>query len=164
MKGNMMKDKSYKTVSNLRKFLQAHGYRVRKFRESYPGYPEYRISGHNIWGLFALKHKFAGWWTDGRICVDHVKCFDKLSKCPLIVHLPSGPDECQCLLSQLRFWGSKAGYNLSRHLEYDWFMRVEEPEKSAHIRIREQMERNISRLLRKNRRLEKLCSVSGAGQ
>lgn len=50
-----------------------------------------------------------------RIAADHKGCFDRWSKCPLIMKLPVDYDE---LLKHLKHLGSKEGYRISSSYEY----------------------------------------------
>lgn len=56
---------------------------------------------------------------NGKICADNDGCFDKLSKCPIVIDLPRSDGEFNLLLKELEFLGSVEGYNLSNEYEYE---------------------------------------------
>lgn len=80
-----------------------------------------RITGKSIYGGFCNKINSDEIYTylNGKIAIDHEDCFDKWSKCPLNLEIPTNEEQMQYLLKQLEFWGSEEGYDLSNIYEFD---------------------------------------------
>jgi len=51
--------------------------------------------------------------TSGKIAADHRDCFDKWSRCPLVLPFPKNEAQIKFLLHQLELWATKKGYTLS---------------------------------------------------
>jgi hypothetical protein len=81
-----------------------------------------RDSNKNIMAAFATKHNDYAPYMDGKIAMDHLKCFDKPSKCPLILPLPENEFQVQYLKSQLQFWSSKEGLKISDNYEFEKYI------------------------------------------
>lgn len=58
-------------------------------------------------------------YISGKIAADHKDCFDKWSKCPLILPFPETEEQMKFLLTKLEFWASDEGYTLSNSYECD---------------------------------------------
>ncbi|WCK57506.1 hypothetical protein PP175_25915 (plasmid) [Aneurinibacillus sp. Ricciae_BoGa-3] len=82
------------------------------------------VTGQNVIGGFCSPHDpnsvgASYSYLNGKIAIDHVDCFDKWSKCPLILPLPTNDGQMDYLLSQLKFWDSNDGLEASRNYEYE---------------------------------------------
>ena len=98
-------------------FLTKAGYSVSVIEYKEDGYRFAHINDEN-------KHIRAGFCTEtpkcysflsNRIAADHWDCFDKWSKCPLVMRLPLDGD---LLLRCLTWLGSKEGYEWSDSYSY----------------------------------------------
>lgn len=92
--------------------FRARGYTV-TVRDD--GYLFADVRGKNIRGGFAEVNEDSYRQLSGRFAADHEECFDKWSKAPLIVDLPTDMDE---LFSHLEVLGSKEGYEISNSYSY----------------------------------------------
>lgn len=76
------------------------------------------ISGHNIRGGFCSKtDDIVNPYIDEKIAADHKGCFDKWSKCPISLPLPTNRKEWNFLRDKLQFLGTKEGFELSDSYE-----------------------------------------------
>jgi hypothetical protein len=93
------------------KFRNA-GFEVNTFAED--GVCSATIKGKGIWGAFS---ELGAWYKtlDGKFAADNEKCFDKWSKCPLVVNMPCDFD---ALLKHLDFLASAEGYEISNNYSY----------------------------------------------
>lgn len=82
------------------------------------GYWYARIDGKSITGGFCEPNN-SGCYVqiNGRIAFDHVKCFDKWSKCPVSLELPETMKDFLYIVDQLKYVGSKEGYEKSNNFE-----------------------------------------------
>ena len=93
--------------------FQRHGFKTEK--DTYPSFSstkeviEVRVSGQNILALFGNAEASYS-TTRERIAADNAKCFDKYSRCPLVIKLPLTIRREAELLEHLRVLGTKAGY------------------------------------------------------
>lgn len=78
---------------------------------------QYNINDSKIYGIIVLKSKLSK-SSNVEIWIDNVRCFDKLSTCPLQLPLPKSIEELDYLIKQIHFWGTDAGYEISN--SYDW--------------------------------------------
>lgn len=86
------------------------------------GYKSYRyatVKGFNIVAGFCDKNEETYPDINGKIAADHERCFDKWSKCPLVLPLPQNGAQLDFLLQQLRYWGSDGGLQKSDNYETD---------------------------------------------
>ena len=81
-----------------------------------------RDPNKNIMASFATKHDDYIPYMDAKIAMDHYKCFDKPSKCPLILPLPENDIQIGYLKSQLLFWSSPEGLKISNSYEYEEYI------------------------------------------
>jgi len=104
-------------LSDFKKFivaLESAGYKV---EVPVPGFA--RVYGKSIFGGFcAPGDKTNPVYLDGKIAVDHYKCFDKWSKCPLVAVIPKTEAETKALIRHMRKLGTKQGYELSNSYDY----------------------------------------------
>jgi hypothetical protein len=106
VKGGLMTD-----FDTLVEELKKNGYRVEVNEQ--PDYTIASVTGKNIRAGFCTPgSRYAG-YLDGKIAADHVDCFDKWSKCPLIVNLPQDEEKMKSLLGFLEKLGTDEGYNFS---------------------------------------------------
>lgn len=111
------KPKRLVTVEDLVTALKANGYTIEK--SSRKLYDWYAISGRSIQGGFCTEHNMdAGLnssvdWLNGKVVVDHKKCFDKWSKCPMMIPIPKTQKELDHIIERIQFWGTKEGYKAS---------------------------------------------------
>lgn len=56
-------------------------------------------------------------WNSGMIVIDHKDCFDKTSKCPCKMFVPTTKYKINEIIEQLKFWGSDEGFKLSNEYE-----------------------------------------------
>lgn len=73
------------------------------------------FTGKNIQGGFHMPSDHCYRYINGRIAADNSKCFDKWSKCPLVMKLPC---DYNLLYKHLRFLGSPEGYKHSNSFDY----------------------------------------------
>lgn len=57
-------------------------------------------------------------YIDDRICIDHIKCFDKWSKAPVSLPLPKNVQELNFLLEEMAFLASLKGKMFSNNFDY----------------------------------------------
>ena len=62
-------------------------------------------------------------YLSGKVALDHVDCFDKWSKCPLNLPLPSTQTQYNFLKEQIEFWSSPEGLNVSNDYQTDKWVR-----------------------------------------
>jgi hypothetical protein len=99
-------------------FLRLHGYDVTP--EDEPARVNYHFAsfvGQGIRGGFAT-YGIGYPYLDGRVAADNRRCFDKWSKCPLVVRIPDDDEGRSELLEYFRFLASKEGYKWSNTFEY----------------------------------------------
>jgi hypothetical protein len=60
--------------------------------------------------------------VSGKISADHVDCFDRWSKCPINVSLPTNEKEFELLLIYFQFLMSDDGYEKSNSNDKDWYV------------------------------------------
>lgn len=102
--------------------LKEKGYKV--VIKNHKLYKFAKIDGKNITGGFCSKHdenniNSSYSYINGKISIDHKDCFDKWSKCPLVLEIPSNKGQMNYLLKQLEFWGSDEGYKISNQYEFE---------------------------------------------
>ena len=104
-----------KEFEDLRTFLFDNGYTVIGTIK-----PQYKFMSlqntKGITGGFLIGSDDCNRYIHERIAVDNSKCFDKWSKCPLIMSL-DGLDK-ETLLKHLLWLGSEEGYHHSNSYEY----------------------------------------------
>ncbi len=88
--------------------LRFEGYEVTLLEDSCV---QYLLKGKGVEGCI----------TEYTIYADSKKCYDKPSKCPLILPLPISERQYKWLLERLKFWASAEGFKLSNNYEYDYF-------------------------------------------
>ena len=118
--------KKYNAIENLVTALQQKNYIVIKTPRSERRdiYDYYDITGNCIKGGFCTAHDQTSLWAsfeslNGKIAIDNKKCFDKWSKCPLILPLPTSIIQLDWLICRITFWGSEQGYKYSNQYERD---------------------------------------------
>lgn len=106
--------------------LRGSGYDVEVTQETTPGeYLFAKVTGEDIFAGFCTKNDGLSYPDlDGKIAADHVDCYDKWSKCPLILPLPEGDDQTRFLLEQLEYWGSVEGYEKSNEYQTDTWVKA----------------------------------------
>jgi len=116
----MKKHKQSISFQKLVEFLKDLGYSIKTtFVEPWedkrrPGYWYARIDGKSITGGFCeLNHSGCYVHVNGRIAFDHVKCFDKWSKCPVSLELPQTMKDFEYIVDQLKYVGSEEGFEKS---------------------------------------------------
>jgi hypothetical protein len=57
----------------------------------------------------------------GGFCADHIDCFDKWTKCPLMVPFPKGEEEEALLISYLDWLGSEDGFEKSNIFDVSYY-------------------------------------------
>ena len=122
----MSKKKKFNSIDNLVAALQQKKYIVNKIPRSERRdiYDFYDIRGNCIIGGFCTAHPADILWAstesiNGKIAIDHKKCFDKWRKCPLILPLPISVIQLDWLMSRLAFWGTDKGYRESNDYDFD---------------------------------------------
>lgn len=93
--------------------LKAHGYEIEY--EDGDNHKSWYVRGHGIRGAFCEPNDQSYAVLNGRFAADNSKCFDKWSKCPLVMKLPCDTEK---LVKHLKFLGSKEGYKHSNGYEY----------------------------------------------
>lgn len=96
--------------------LRSDGYDVNVSIES--GDIEYafaQVTGHGIRAGFCEYAPDAYPYISNRIAADNFECFDKWSKCPLVMQLPV---DYAVLKNHLTHLGSQDGYNVSNDYSY----------------------------------------------
>ena len=118
--------KKYNVIDNLVTALQQKKYIIIKTPRSERReiYDYYDITGNCIKGGFCTSHSADSLWAsyeslNGKIAIDHKKCFDKWRKCPLILPLPTSIIQLDWLMNRIAFWGTDKGYQLSNQFERD---------------------------------------------
>jgi len=103
--------------TELVKFLRDHKYHVvvNECKSISGKYKVAMVLGDNIKAAFCTPSLEVYRYINNRIAADHVNCFDKWSKCPLIMELPVDGEE---LLKHLKFLGSDEGFRISETYEY----------------------------------------------
>jgi hypothetical protein len=74
-----------------------------------------RVEGHGISAGFCEYAPDIYPYISNRIAADNAKCFDKWSKCPLVMELPA---DYETLLAALKHLGSEEGYAISNDYSY----------------------------------------------
>lgn len=98
-----------KNVKELSKFLKREGYDV-----TFDG-TSGRFEGHNVCGGFHVPSDECYRYINGAIAADHVDCFDKYSKCPLVMKFPIDPKR---LVEAMDLLGTKKGFEVSNSYDY----------------------------------------------
>jgi hypothetical protein len=99
-------------------FLELSGYEVDVYTHKTQDNQEYLfylVSGKGIYGGFCTPNSDSYTYINGSFAADHIDCFDKWAKCPLVVKLPC---DLASLKKNLDFLGSLDGYNHSNFYEY----------------------------------------------
>ena len=119
-----MKPKA-KDFSDLKNFLKGNGYKVttikrdrRNTRWNDNPYRYYEVTGKGIYAGFCTSHEHGHKYIRNSFAADNEACFDKWTKCPLVVKLPLTKEDKQILLRLLKHLGSKEGYELSNSYGY----------------------------------------------
>lgn len=107
------------SYEKLARMLKDNGYTVTVTKEEpwkyYPPYNFYSVTGNGIKAGFCTPNKSSYRSLNGRIAADNERCFDKWSKCPVVMNI-NGLNYEKLLIS-LAFLGSEEGYNLSNNFE-----------------------------------------------
>ena len=106
--------------------LKNEGY----FIEQWENEPTYTITGKRIYGFISFKKpeeqlskeelKYLNYypnWSNGMIVIDHKNCFNKASRCPCKLYLPTTKEKINYIIEQLKYWGSDEGFKLSNNYE-----------------------------------------------
>lgn len=87
-----------------------------------PVYDFAYVTGMNIEGGFCTPSYGDNdppyWYIDGRFAADNSDCFDKWSKCPLIVTLPEDEQGIAYILEHLRYLATEEGRQWSASYGY----------------------------------------------
>jgi len=102
-----------KTFDELVTLLKEHEYTVEVTKHRY--YKFCKVTGNNIIGGFSTKAKCVYQDISNAICVDHINCFDKWSKCPIKISFPL---ESSVLLEYMKFMGTIDGFKNSNSYDY----------------------------------------------
>ena len=104
------------SFNNLVKTLRKHGYKIHVSYED--GYKFAKIRGKSIFGGFAtLNNGLTYQYIDGRICFDHVDCFDKYAKCPYSFPIPENKSQMEYVLEKLKYLATAEGFEKSNFFE-----------------------------------------------
>ena len=109
----------------LQRALEQHGYKVEKevvYIHKYrypdmvknnkkPTYTYWQITGNEIYAGFCTPNKESYRYLSGYIVADNVECFDKWSKCPLMMKIQNLDHEK--LFKELELLGSPEGFKIS---------------------------------------------------
>lgn len=74
-----------------------------------------KVTGKGIFARFCTQNADFYPYLNERIAADNAECFDKWSKCPLVMKIPVNYDE---LKKHLKHLGSKEGYEISNSYAY----------------------------------------------
>lgn len=101
--------------------LEREGYEVVVNFGHADGKERYRyghLRGRSVNGFFAPTNQHSARYCSGRLCADHVDCYDKPSKCPLVIRLPKSDREAMEIVRWLGKLGSREGYQVSNSYDY----------------------------------------------
>jgi hypothetical protein len=56
---------------------------------------------------------------DGKIAIENEVCFDKWSKAPVSLPIPTNDEERETVLEQLEYWATDEAYEISNAYDYD---------------------------------------------
>ena len=106
---------------NLVKKLRKNGYKVNVSLID-DGYRFAKVKGKWITAGFCEPNNGKSYsYSDGKICFDNVKCFDKWSKYPYSFPIPKTENQFEYILSKMRYLASPEGYKNSNEygLKYE---------------------------------------------
>jgi hypothetical protein len=95
---------------DLQPLLERDGYRVEFWPEDLDGGDRIRVLGNGIVAFASVWISWYGKYAGNRIAADNAECFDKWSRCPLVMEFPLDYDE---LLKHLKWLATPAGYEYS---------------------------------------------------
>lgn len=97
--------------------LRRASYEVRVTQEA--SYEFAFVEGRGVKGGFCTPAEDAWYWyINGRFAADNDGCFDKWSKCPLVVRLPETDEEAQAILRHLEYLATPEGFEWSNSYGY----------------------------------------------
>jgi len=99
-------------------FLKDNGYNSEvSYVEGYSNqkFPICSVTGMGIYGAFSVQNEDTHRYLNNAFAADNKKCFDKWSKCPLVMKLPC---DANLLLKHLKYLGSKEGLKISESYAY----------------------------------------------
>lgn len=105
--------------------LEEEGYKVESEKVDNDLYSFHKITGNNILAGYCTPHdgnqiNASYSYLNGKISADNDMCFDKWSKCPVAIPLPKDKDQLEYLLKELKYLGTKEGYEKSNSYDYDF--------------------------------------------
>jgi hypothetical protein len=62
--------------------------------------------------------EYDNWRYACRIYVDNAKCFDKISRCPFSMKLPTAK-HFEYYICRINFWGTKKGFDISNKYKFE---------------------------------------------
>jgi len=99
-------------------FLKVNGYYVKIV--TWHGGTSANVSKNDIYGAFAREdNDECSTYITGKIAIDNKKCFDKFSKCPINLPIPTNDKQRKFLLEKMKFFATKEGYKISNYYDYD---------------------------------------------
>ena len=78
----------------------------------------YKCKSEEFDFTFVNDHVY-GKFENGKIYADNKKCFDKWSRCPIIVNLPTDRKKLTKLFKKLEWLQTKEGYDASNDYDFD---------------------------------------------
>lgn len=107
----------------LARFLRKNRYwvKVKKHNSFLSELAEYRfadVRGKGIRAGFCDPGLHTTAYLDGRVAADNGKCFDKWSKCPLVIKIPTNQAEQEKLLEYFAYLVTEEGYQWSNKYGY----------------------------------------------
>lgn len=135
----MLTEKQVKCFNKLVSFLKNNGfavkvtsnptYKLEKDEKEEDGFKlvklprkyNYRfalVTGKRIQAGFCEPNNGSYRVINGKIAADNIRCFDKWSKCPLVLEFPADSIQEKKLLELLKHLGSEEGYTLSNFYDY----------------------------------------------
>jgi hypothetical protein len=126
----MRKHRHTNTYVELAKFLIQNGYTVTEelvevshynrkgkyVKNVNLSYTFYRVEGKGITGGFCTPNKESYRYISGRIAADNENCFDKWSKCPVVIKISRG--RFNEILKWLEYLSTDEGYEKSNNYEF----------------------------------------------
>lgn len=108
-----------KLFNDFVEFLKKNKFEVEVFKRDYKKSRDCYFSGKNIRGVaveFETERNHAD--INGRLVFDNIKCFDKMTRCPITLPFPENDAQREYVMEQVKFWGSKEGFEKSNGYDY----------------------------------------------
>ena len=121
-------DEDYERFYSLVQLLVDNGYDVKVSHKVMEDEYYYQCTSLSTGGRYSVRFAFCTPSThvykclSGGISADHIDSFDKWSKCPCKIPLPSNEDEERLIIMYLAWLGSEAGYVQSENYDFDYFI------------------------------------------